>query len=278
MDDKKEGGGKFSTGKCRPERMEYLCDKWLKNYEVGTEKGAKAESRYRNLSTQCRDYIKPFFQGMDIRDIDRDMIEKFYHSLLDQGKSSRYIKDILNMLKSLLLDYRAGDMPEFPEFEVVSAKPKQLLDLTREIAIMDKVPIRNGYNIAVLILLRTGMRIGEISAIKVCDLADGVIYVSKAINHKSEIKNARKAGKPIPYRVSRAIWDLLQQHIQGKDTDAPVFEIEGRALSPRRLHKVWEKACEDAGVKYISLLQASLHSVYSKINKEHDKKEEEEVA
>jgi integrase len=275
--------GKLITGEWLPEkitekRLEYLADKWLKNFETEMLKDKKSESRFGYLSQITRDHLKPHFSGIDVREIDRDNIENFYHKLLDKGLSSRTIKDILDFLKTLILRYKAGDMPEFPEFDVVPAKPKQLLGLTREIAIMDKVPIRNGYNIAVLILLRTGMRIGEVCPLNVSDLVDGVIFVSKGANQKSKVRNARKAGPPKTYRISPELWKLLTDHIQGKEEDDYVFTVNGSMMSPRRLYRVFKQAIKDAGVKHISLQQASRHSTATTIKKEYEKKAQIAIA
>ena len=61
------------------------------------------------------------------------------------------------------------------------------------LAILEHVPDRNGYRLAILILLRTGMRINEVVAIKKKDFIDGIIYVEKVISDNM-LKLRRKSG------------------------------------------------------------------------------------
>ncbi len=126
-------------------------------------------------------------------------------------------------------------------------------------------------------LLRTGMRLGEVSAIKVSDLVDGDIFVVKAIS-RNQLRLARKSGGPKSYHVSPEIWEMLMSHIANKKSDDYVFSIKGEFISPRRLYKVWEKACEDAGVKHISLQQASRHSTATEIKRKFDTEAQKAIA
>ena len=48
------------------------------------------------------------------------------------------------------------------------------MGLSRELIVIDKVPERHGYRLAILTLLRTGMRINEAVALKVHNLVDGI--------------------------------------------------------------------------------------------------------
>jgi integrase len=303
--------GKFKSDKWVPEkiaekRFESIIPTWLRNYEIELGKDAKSKTRVHQLTVHCRDYILPFFTGKDIREPDQIFIERFYHGLLDECQhreilgpcpfskgikddagqvrycpsrfplSSRYIKDILDTLKAIFLRYRTGDMPKIPVIKVVPSKAKQLLGLAREISTLDKVPDRHGYRTAILVLLRTGMRNNECSALKVSDLVDGIIYVSKAIS-AGKLVNTRKSGPPKTYRVTPELWDLLLSHVEGKDPDDFIFEINGNFIRPNRLYKVWMKACQDAGVKHISLQQASRHSTATEIKKKHDKAAAREI-
>jgi integrase len=151
-----------------------------------------------------------------------------------------------------------------------------LLGFTREIAVLDKVPDRHDYQLAILVLLRTGMRIEETPTLKVSDLVDGVIYVSKVIS-KGELINTRKSGKPTKYQVSPELWKMLMIHVEGKNPDDYVFSNKGRVILPARLYKVWKKACKDAQVKHISLQQASRHSTATEIKEKHEKAAQQEI-
>jgi len=141
---------------------------------------------------------------------------------------------------------------------------------------VEQIPERHGYRLAILVLLRTGMRINEVTATKVHNLDDGIIYVSKAISD-GELRLSRKSGGEVAYTVTPELWQLLMTHIDKKDPDDFVFEINGKPISTDRLYKVWAAACTRAKVKHISLQQASRHSTATEIYAEHKKRALREI-
>ena len=269
-------GNTWIPEKILENRMEQICERWLKNHKTEADKKAKSKIWVNQLSNTCENFIVPFFRGRDINDISRDDIEKFYHFLLDKKYSAKYIKAILSVLKSLFLRYRPADVPEFPSFSIVPVREKQRLGLMREIAIIEQVPERHGYRVAILILLRTAMRINEVPAIKVHNLDDGIIYVSKAMSN-GELRLCRKSGGEVSYKITPELWQLLMKHVENKDPDDFVFEINGKPMTTDRIYKVWAAACKNAKVKHISLQQASRHSTATEIYDKHKKKALQEI-
>ena len=298
--DHKEGkfkGDKWIPKKVADKIMDNIIVEWLAGYETELKSNLKSKTRVDKLSEACKYFITPFFKDENINALDHIKVKSFYHNLLKEctcdtagmqcqytkcpGRkrlSSRYIKDILDTLRAIIAYYRPNDIPKpWPTFTVVSAREKQLLGMAREISALDKVPDRHGYRIACLVLLRTGMRINEAVVLRVSDLVDGVLFVSKG-QSDGEVRNDRKAGQPKTYRVAPELWDLLMAHTAGKGPDDFVFpddfalpDGKKHAMKTGRLYKVWKKACSDAGVKHISLQQASRHSFATEIKNKHDK-------
>ena len=272
----------------------------LKLCEEEVRKSAKSKSRLHNLVAHQR-FIVPFFRGKDIRDANYLDIETFYirllgkcatHNYADGGMyqcgyttcpirtplSSRYIQDILDTLRGIFIKYRPNDIPQFPKFTVIPTVEKQRLGIAREISVLDKVPQRHGYRIGILMLLRSGMRINELPAIKVQDCIDGTVFVDKAFSD-GKLKLARKSGGEVEYPLSPELWIMLTEHLEGKGPDEFVFSIDGKSpIPPARWYKVWRKACSDAKVKYICLKHASRHSTASRIMKKHKKDALREIA
>jgi integrase len=192
--------------------------------------------------------------------------------------SSRYIKDIMDALSSLFLRYRPNDLPKFPVFDVEPAVQKQILGVQREMALMDKIPQRHGYRLAIEILLQTGMHINEVRAQRRGDLVDGVIIVNKAIADDGRTKYKRKSGGEVFAKVTTDLWNRLQEHVQGKKSSDLIFTIDGdNPLGEGRLYKVLQKACADAGVEPISLQMASRHSTATRIKRKHDEEAYAEI-
>lgn len=127
---RKKFGDNWIPEKVLENRVESICDRWLKNHKAEAEKKAKNGIWVNHLINTCENFIIPFFQDRDIHDISRDDVERFYHQLLDKGYSAKYIKAILSVLKSLFLRYRPADIPEFPSFSIVPVREKQRLGFT----------------------------------------------------------------------------------------------------------------------------------------------------
>lgn len=267
---------KFIPAKVRERHVDALFKTWLQTYEAEVAKHAKSGSRLHNLKAH-QEFISGYFKGRIITDIDQNAVEKFYISLLDQRLSSRYIKDILDTLRSLFLRYQPDDVPKFPIFQVIPAREKQRLGITREIAVIDNIPERHGYRVGILTIIRTGMRINELSALKVNDLIDGTIFVDKAYS-EGRLKLARKSGGTVPYRVTPEAWDMIMRHIEGKGPDEYVFSVYGQPISPARWSKEWVSAEKRAGVKHIPLQQAARHSTASRIMEDAKKKALQDIS
>lgn len=269
-DSRKPNGRKFNPkdyipAQAQQNKFESLVNRWLKNYDAELENNAKSKSRVNGLYNICNSFLIPHFTGKDIRDITREDIEILYHSLLDKSYSTRYIKDVLDTLKSIFI-YTEVKPPKFPEFTVVPKIEKQRLGIARELLVMPCIPEK--YRLCILVLIRTGMRIGEVIAFKVSDIEDGTIYVDKRIS-EGRLMLSRKPGRGKPgkltlYQVTPEIWRDLIAYVSDKAPDDIIFPF-----TRGRLYKVWKKACEDAKVKHISLQQASRHSKASEIYRRH---------
>ena len=263
--------------KIAERRIDNLCKLYLKNHDAELGKGVRNKGRVRSLHYFCDNYIIPFFgEGTTIEDIDQEEVEKFYHHLLDKKLSSKYIKHILDTLKSIMLRYRKTVLPTFPRFAIVPVREKQRLGLAREISIVDKIPERHGYKLAILVLLRTGMRINEVCALKTHDFVDGIIYADKAISD-GKLRLSRKSGGVVTYRVTPELWQMIETHLKTLPDGAYAFAIDSKPIKPCRLYRVWLKACNDASVKAISLQHASRHSRASEIMQEHKLRALEEI-
>lgn len=292
-------GKKFDASKWLPSEnaeklIENICERWLKNYAPEVKNAVKSKDYVDSLHNICNSFIVSYFKKKHIEYIDRDDIEKFYHWLLDKTYSrkpskksylskppektysSSYIDTILSVLKTILKRYRQSDIPIFPKFTVVPVIEKQRLGLARELAILEHVPDRNGYRLAILILLRTGMHINEVIAVKKKDFIDGIIYVEKVISDKM-LKLRRKSGGYVPYRITDELWQLALEHMKTMDDEDFVFTVDGRNLTTGRLYKVWRKACKKAGQRYITLRNASRTSKASEIWEKHQNLAKEEI-
>ena len=124
---------------------------------------------------------------------------------------------------------------------------------------------REKYKLAIELLQHTGMRPSELRAINKNDLVDGCIYVYKTMSG-DKVRNCRKSGGAVTYRIDLPLWQRLVEYCKNLNVNDRLF-----TFGINRLYIVWKKACRDAGVKFITIYQASRHSQASQIRQRHEK-------
>ncbi len=255
---------KFNPDDWKPkkvveQRFENKAKEYLDEYKIRHERGKLSKGYYRHIETFINDFLIPTFTGHDTRKITAEQINSFYYGLLEKSYSDNYVKHIMACLKGIFLKYRA-EVPDFPAGwqNVTVKRPKQRLQIERQIAIAPHIPERHGYRLAIDILLTTGMRPCELRALQVNDIADNGVMVWKSLTDTLKLK--RKSGGEVFYPLPNYLFDDLRAHVKDKTADDFIFTINGKPYGYGRLRKVWIKACSDAKVKHIELYQACRHS------------------
>lgn len=274
--------------KVREQLFQHRAQQFIECKRPFFERRKLSRDYWNGLNNIILNFLVPYFSDKDVRAISKEDIKLFYLYLLDlrdskgEPYSDAHIKHILDFLKSIFHEYRPADIPEFPDHAVLPKREKQWLGIERQMTIEPHVPHK--YRLAIQTLQYTGMRCGEVRALQVSDMVDGALKVWKAFSdHKDKkgnsiLKLCRKAGGEVTYPIHLDLWNDLQAHVEGKAPDDFIFTSDGkRPLGKGRLYKIWKKACEDAGVKYIPLQQASRHSMASQIMADAKKKAIEEI-
>jgi integrase len=274
--------------KIREQQFRNKAQQFIEGKRPFYERRKISLSRWQSINNIITNFLTPYFKEKDFRTISKEDVKAFYLHLLDlrdkngQPYSDAHIKDILAMLKSIFIEYRPADVPEFPSHTVIPKKEKQWLGIERQMSIEPHIPKK--YRLSIRTLQTTGMRAGEIRALQVNDMIDGALKVWKAFgDHKDDkgnviLKLSRKSGGEVTYPIPLDLWRDLQKHVEGKKSDDFIFSHEdGSPFGQNCMSRAWKKACKDAKVKYIPLQQASRHSMASQIMAEHKKKAIEEI-
>ncbi len=147
-------------------RFAYYCDEWLQARESRIR-----ESTYIKYSTVLEKHIKPRLGDFLPQRITTDAVEKFSEALIEDGLSAKTVCDILTVLHGIL-KYSAAQFPNtFPDVEIHRPKgarrearvlnPEEQERLMRYL--LDKT---DSYKFGILLMLLTGMRIGELCALQ----------------------------------------------------------------------------------------------------------------
>ena len=162
----------------------YYCDAWLRSRKIKIK-----TSTYVKYETILQKHIKPKFGGYIPSGISNEAIDNFSTELLtDKGLSSKTVHDILVLLHSIL-KYTASAYSGFvPQIEInypkISRTEIRVLTMEEQdrfisFLMQDMDPCKFG----VLLALLTGIRIGELCALRWSDitLEDRCIWVHATV-------------------------------------------------------------------------------------------------
>lgn len=181
------GGG---TRRC----FSSYCDEWLK-----INRSKVKESTYVKYLSMLDKHIKPKLGNYYVQSLSSVLIEQFSYELLSEnGLSPKTVRDILTLLRSIL-KYVSRQLPSMPHIDIVYPK-----DSRKEMRVLnkDEQAIFTSYlltdmdarKFGTLLALMTGMRIGEICALRWSDvdLSENVIHVHYTMQR---IKDTREEGQ-----------------------------------------------------------------------------------
>lgn len=151
------------------EKFDQICDEWLSYKKLRIK-----ESTYSNYSFKINRYIKKDFGGKRLQDLRNEDINR-YIERLQKKLSNKTIKDITIVLKSVLkyaerkydmdfkLDLISTPLATEEEVEVFNEKERRKIE--------NYILKSNRLNeIGILISMYSGMRIGEICALRWRDI------------------------------------------------------------------------------------------------------------
>lgn len=169
-------------------RLAFYCDEWLQ-----INRSRVKESTYIKYYNMLEKHVKPHLGGCLIQTLSSVIIEEFSHDLLYKEElSPKTVKDILSMLHSIIKYISRQFSEPLQMIEIIYPKvPKnEMRVLTRdEQTGLVKYLLRDmdECKFGVLLSLLTGMRIGEICALK----WENISLLERTIKVKSTMQRLR---------------------------------------------------------------------------------------
>lgn len=174
-------------------RVAYFCEEWLE-----LEKGRVKESTYDKYDTVIKKHILPNLGGCLPGALTSALVERFKQALLNEGLSAKTVRDILTVLHTIL-KYAAAQYPGiFPVVEISYPKEQK-----KEVRVLDLEEQRrfaaylqedmDACKFGILLTLFTGLRIGELCALKWenVSLKNRTIHVAATMQR---LRNQASAG------------------------------------------------------------------------------------
>lgn len=170
-----------------------ITERWVKD----KEKTVKYSTMRAYLYTVDL-YLKPYFGNMEL--ISADNIREFVDYQLEKGLSVKSVKDIYIVLKMILTHHFGRDHELIKESRVkfhdqYTRKEPPVLSIHHQKILLDYLLNNFSFrNLGILICLHTGLRIGEICALKWedIDFKKGTVSITKTLYRVYRNENAKE--------------------------------------------------------------------------------------
>jgi len=217
-------------------------------------------------------YYRSFFKTTLLCQVDGESLQEFIvHLKIERGLSSNTVNLARNAAFVALKYAKRKKMIKYFDFDAVlraGGKPKERGVLEKhEVEKLFKVKwssIRS--RIAVLIALHTGMRLGEIRALRVCDIHENKIKVNHSWSKKNRLKCTKnKEMREIPiipylhneimaYIKQMQLFKLDSLLLPGKNPEKPLDSVQIREDYYKVLNEIGidEKTRKERGIVFHS--------------------------
>lgn len=264
IDARKIGIGSVVNGQAFPKKkFSAYCDEWLQ-----LNRNKVKESTFVKYTSNIDNHIKPYLGGLYCVSLNSLIIENFSNTLLEtEMLSSKTVRDILCQLKSII-KYVSKQIPNFPDIEIVY--PKEEKNEMRVLTIDEQnrfikylLTDLDDCKFGVLLALLTGMRIGEVCALRWRDisLTDMTVNVSLTMQRLKNLDKepaektkiiiiapkSDKSARIIPLTSFAA--ELCKKQA-GTNPNAFILSSNDKAfVEPRALQYKFKKYTKDCGLE-----------------------------
>lgn len=231
----------------------YYINNWLNSIKFLVK-----ASTYMHYLGIVKNHIKPSLGNYQLQEISTEQIEKFINQKFEDGLSNKTIRDMIVILKQIMSYANISlkiKMPKLKkrEIKILSKKEQQSLE---------KIIFQKNSNIAygVLLSLYTGLRIGEICALKWqdIDLTKRLIKVNHTMIRISDSENITKtkivleepktenSKREIP--INKYLYDIL---LKIKPINNNSYFLTGTKdyIEPRTYYNKYQKLLQEANIK-----------------------------
>jgi integrase len=240
---------------AKPLSLSKFATKWLEGEKA--ELSAATHADYKN---SLENHIYPVLGNAFIPDIGHSDLKDLLGKINRAPKGKKNVMDCLKrVLKFAIKEGIILQLPPWPEFKGVNkvvAPPIKHITIEDQFAILSKIPLKHRPVFA--FMMATGCRPAEARALRKIDVTDTEIIFAVAFGRGEELKSVKQV-KAEPFPRTAEIDEILKN--LPKNLTPWVFPnpTTGEPYS-KNINKIWNKACDDAGVARIRLNAATRHS------------------
>ena len=242
------------------------CREWLLNIQ-----GIVKDSTFSSYSYKLKKYLFPSLGDLPLHEISATKVQQLVSQLEKQSLSPASIKIMITLLsETLRVAYKKELIEKNPCSNVVLPKVKRkkvhALSLHEQKRLENTIEtIATPSSLAVIVAMHTGLRIGEISALKWNNIQfDRQLLIVENTYQRLPLPNENKtilteapaksqaAQRVVP--LSRKLILLLKEHAKNKQSTY-VFSVNNKPYEPRLLSYHFQRICKKAGLVNIHFHQ-----------------------
>ena len=223
--------------------------KWLETYVAVNKRPSSLTADEAIL----RLHILPFFKGKKLDQIATYDVERFKAAQLKKGLKEKSINNHLAVLRKMLSTAKEwGYKVEIPTIRWFKGRAGRVDFLTAEESTKLLAQIEDRWHAILFTTLRTGMRRGELIALKWCcvDFVRGTILVEQS--DWKGILGPTKNGESRTIPMSQELQGVLKKHRATAPQSEFVFcNADGSRLKFTQMKRPIYRACKKAGLRKV---------------------------
>mgnify|MGYP004612414529 CR=1 FL=1 len=225
------------------------------------------------LKNHVRPYFKEFYQNLKVKNVTEDILNQFFKSRLickcknyDRVLSTGFLKKIKTCLVTPLkwaetnrfisnkLDFNII----FPKLTSIEVYHRGILSVDEQIRLLNYDWRCSKAYLAFFVAINTGLRLGEIRALRIGDVQNDFIKVKRAYNDYDKVKTT-KTGVTRTVPSSRLVYKRVQQYIKTlpkefQDEKCYIFSSSKNPMEPideNFCTRNFYRAMDELGIKRI---------------------------
>lgn len=241
-----------NTAKCA-ETVSELMNEWL-----DSSKSRLKISSYRKYQTIVKNHISEQLGKLPLKCVSAHTIARFSDSLLAECLSTETVNQILIVLGMSFKYVRERYQVVLPEihFLKTSKTSMRVFSPAEQQTLVKKLLTDNDiYSFGILLALYTGLRIGEICALRWEDISANTIHIQRTMQRlQSDSSNTEivilppktsSSDRVIP--IPKALLPIIEQH--RKPCGNVLLQDNGNVVEPRLLQRKFTRLIADCGLE-----------------------------
>ena len=220
---------------------------------IGNRKGKNKPATLHAKESHLREHLLPRSGDLPLAAIDELAIEDLKLALARRGRCSKTVNNVLSTLRNILVNARKRKLiAAVPEIEWVKVGEQEFdfFDFPEAERLVAAALKDVDWRAATVLALKTGMRLGELRALRWqdVDLVGGKVHVKRNLwrHHEGTPKNGRSRTLDLPPSAIAALRE--HRHLRG----ARVFlNLDGKDYTIGEWRYALYRVCRRAGLREI---------------------------